>query len=100
MREVGYLELVRNNSDYRRFWLATVVSMFGQWFNLIAMFVLIYRYTGSELLIGFLLTVRMASFAVLQPFIGLLADKINRKQNIAGKIENIRNTIKRLIETP
>tara|TARA_B100000900_G_C20523072_1_gene693059 strand:+ start:832 stop:1173 length:342 start_codon:yes stop_codon:yes gene_type:complete len=29
-----------------------------------------------------------------------LADKINRKQNIAGKIENIRNTIKRLIETP
>ena len=78
--QVGYLELVRNNPDYRRFWLATVVSMFGQWFNLIAMFVLIYRYTGSELLIGLLLTIRMASFALFQPFIGLLADKITGNQ--------------------
>lgn len=77
--QIGYLELVRNNSDYRRFWLATVVSMFGQWFNLIAMFVLIYRYTGSELLIGLLLTIRMAFFALFQPFIGLLADKVHRK---------------------
>ena len=29
-----------------------------------------------------------------------LADKINRSQNITSKIENIRNTIKRLIEAP
>jgi hypothetical protein len=29
-----------------------------------------------------------------------LADKINRKQNITSKIENIRNIIKRIIEAP
>ena len=40
---------------------------------------LILEYTGSEFLLGMLFTVRMAGFAILQPFIGLLADRYNRK---------------------
>ena len=54
--------------------------MLGQWFNTIALFLLILEYTGSEFLLGLLFTVRMAGFAVLQPLIGLLADRYNRKR--------------------
>jgi len=53
--------------------------MLGEWFNTIALFFLILEYTGSEFLLGVLFTVRMLSFALLQPIIGLLADRFNRK---------------------
>ena len=51
--------------------------MLGQWFNTIALFLLILEYTGSEFLLGLLFTVRMAGFAILQPLIGFLADSTN-----------------------
>lgn len=74
-----YLQLIRENRDFRRLWIASVISMLGEWFNTIALFFLILEYTGSEFLLGLLFTVRMAGFAILQPFIGLLADRYNRK---------------------
>ena len=75
----SYSELVRENRDFRRLWIAAVISMLGEWFNTIALFFLILEYTGSEFLLGMLFTVRMAGFALLQPLIGLLADRYNRK---------------------
>jgi MFS family permease len=79
MREVGYFELVRCNRAFRRFWFANIISMLGEWVNLIALFVLINTHTGSAFLIGVLLTVRMGAFAIFQPFIGMLADRWSRK---------------------
>jgi len=79
MAEVGYLDLLRRNSRFRLFWFAAVISMLGEWFNTIALFTLILTYTGSEALLGLLFTVRMLGFAVLQPIIGLLADRWSRK---------------------
>jgi len=75
----SYLELVSRNKEFRRLWLAAVISMIGEWFNTIALFFLILEYTESEFLLGLLFTVRMLSFAFLQPIIGLLADRYNRK---------------------
>ncbi|MBO95764.1 MAG: MFS transporter [Euryarchaeota archaeon] len=74
-----YGQLIRENRDFRKLWIAAVISMLGEWFNTIALFFLILEYTGSEFLLGMLFTVRMAGFAMLQPFIGLLADRYNRK---------------------
>ena len=74
-----YGQLIRENRDFRQLWIAAVISMLGEWFNTIALFFLILEYTGSEFLLGMLFTVRMAGFAILQPFIGLLADRYNRK---------------------
>jgi MFS family permease len=79
MSDIGYLQLLRSNRNFRSLWLASVISMLGEWFNTIALFFLILEYTGSEFLLGFLFTVRMASFALMQPFIGLLADRYSRK---------------------
>ena len=74
-----YVRLVRENKTYRSFWFAAFISMFGEWFNTIALFLLILKYTDSELLLGILMAVRMGCFALMQPFFGLLADRVNRK---------------------
>jgi len=79
MTSRSYVQLIRENRDFRKLWIAAVISMLGEWFNTIALFFLILEYTGSEFLLGMLFTVRMAGFAILQPFIGLLADRFNRK---------------------
>ena len=80
MQGSSYVRLVRENKTYRRFWLAAFISMFGEWFNTIALFLIILQYTESELLLGVLMAVRMGCFALMQPFFGLLADRLNRKK--------------------
>tara|TARA_B100000767_G_scaffold41630_1_gene35281 strand:- start:3391 stop:4638 length:1248 start_codon:yes stop_codon:yes gene_type:complete len=79
MTKIGYWELITSNPQFRRLWLASVISMLGEWFNTIALFLLIFKYTDSEFLLGILFTVRMLCFALLQPISGLLADRMNRK---------------------
>ena len=78
-REVGFLELLRQNSTYRRLWIGLAISMLGEWFNTVALFVLIYTLTGSELGIGLLFVIRMFSLALPQVFTGMLADRYSRK---------------------
>jgi len=79
MTKIGYWGLISTNSKFRRLWLASVISMLGEWFNTIALFLLIFKYTNSEFLLGILFTIRMLCFALLQPISGLLADRFNRK---------------------
>tara|TARA_B100000459_G_scaffold146992_1_gene114753 strand:+ start:40 stop:1281 length:1242 start_codon:yes stop_codon:yes gene_type:complete len=80
MKNIGYWELIKTNSKYRRLWSASVISMLGEWFNTIALFLLIFKYTESEFLLGILFTVRMLCFAFLQPISGVLADRYDRKK--------------------
>ena len=79
MTSRSYVALVKENKDFRKLWLAAVLSMLGEWFNTIALFFLILEYTGSEFLLGLLFTVRMFGFAIFQPIIGLFADRYSRK---------------------
>ncbi len=78
-REVGFIELLMQNSTYRRLWIGLAISMLGEWFNTVALFVLIYTLTGSELGIGLLFVIRMFSLAFPQIFTGMLADRFSRK---------------------
>ena len=79
MKEIGYFELLKKNGRFRIFWSAAVISMMGEWFNTIALFTLILKYSGSEAMLGLLFTIRMLGFAILQPITGLLADRWSRK---------------------
>ena len=75
----GYVEFFFSNAKYRRLWAASVISLLGEWFNTIALFLLILEYSGSEFLLGILFSVRMILFGISQPINGLLADRLNRK---------------------
>ena len=76
---VGYFELIRHNSNFRCLWAGQVVSLLGDWFNLIASAILIAKLTGSGLAMGILFTIRMVAPFVIAPIAGIYADRYNRK---------------------
>ncbi|MDX1617666.1 MAG: MFS transporter [Balneolaceae bacterium] len=75
-----YIDLVRGNRDYRRLWLSQVVSNFGDWFGLLAVYAIITRYSDSEFLLGLIIVVKMMSLAVFSPFAGYITDRFNRRR--------------------
>lgn len=75
-----YADLVRTNDDYRRLWLAQVVSNFGDWFGLLAIYALIQQYSDSELLLGLIIVVKTLSLAFSSPFAGHITDRMNRRK--------------------
>jgi len=74
----SYVNLVRNNRDYRFLWLSQVVSLTGDWFTLIASATLVANLSGSGLAIGGLFLARLLPPFVLGPLAGVLADRFDR----------------------
>src|SRR5687767_10245695 len=75
----GYAALVRGNHNYRNVWFGEIVSLFGDWFNLIASAALVAQLTGSGLAVGGLFVVRMLAPFVISPIAGVWADRYNRR---------------------
>ncbi len=75
----AYVRLLRANPGYRRFWLAGVISQGGDWFNYIAIFVLLTRLTGSGEAVSWFLIAKFLPSAVLGPLAGVVADRFRRK---------------------
>ena len=78
-KPVGYLDLVRTNRNFRFLWTGQVVSLLGDWFDLIASAALISHLTRSGLAVGSLFVVRMLAPFLVSPLAGVLADRYNRK---------------------
>lgn len=74
-----YIRLLRDRSGFRNLWLATVVSLTGDWFNTIASIIIVNRYTDSGLAISWILIARALPRFVLGPVVGVVADRFNRK---------------------
>lgn len=70
---------MRGNPDFRWLWFGQIVSLFGDWFNLIASAALISSLTQSGLAVGGLFVVRMLAPFLISPFAGVAADRYNRK---------------------
>jgi MFS family permease len=77
---IGYFQLARTNAGFRNLWFGQIISLLGDWFNLIASASLIGQLTGSGLAIGGLFVVRMLAPFMISPIGGVLADRYNRKQ--------------------
>jgi len=77
--QAGYLELIRGNVHFRRLWLGDVVSLFGDWFNTIALYSLIVELTGSPFALGAVFITKMLPSALASPLAGLLVDRFNRR---------------------
>jgi MFS family permease len=76
----GYLELIRQNRNYRFLWLGEVISYLGDWFNLIASAALVAQLTDSGLAIGGLFVIRTLAPFLVSPLAGVLADRYDRKR--------------------
>ena len=78
-KSIGYFELLQQNPNFRWLWGGQVVSLLGDWFNLIASAILIAELSGSGFALGILFTIRMAAPFVIAPIAGICADRYNRK---------------------
>lgn len=78
-RNVSYLHLVRQNKAFRYLWAGQIVSLLGDWFNLIASASLIAALTQSGAAVGGLFVLRMLAPFLVSPFAGVAADRYNRK---------------------
>jgi MFS family permease len=75
-----YVDLIRNNRDFRLLWISQVISNFGDWFGILAVYAIIQQYSGSEFLLGLIIVVKMLSLAAFSPLAGYITDRFNRRR--------------------
>ena len=78
-KSVGYFELILQNPNFRWLWGGQVISLLGDWFNLIASATLVAQLSRSGFAVGILFTIRMLAPFVIAPIAGMCADRYNRK---------------------
>lgn len=78
-RAVGYVGLVRENANFRNLWFGQIISLLGDWFNLIASATLVAQLSDSGFAVGGLFVIRMLAPALISPLAGVAADRFNRK---------------------
>lgn len=79
-RPAGYIPLVRHNPAFRFLWFGQIVSLLGDWFNLIASASLVAMLTQSGIAVGALFVVRMLAPFLVSPLAGVAADRYNRRR--------------------
>jgi MFS family permease len=67
------------DADFRRYWLARVLSVTGSLVTLVAMPVLVYRLSGSPFLTALVTTLEAAPYLLFGLFAGALSDRWNRR---------------------
>ncbi len=78
--EVGYFQLLKENKPFRRLFVADMISYIGDWFTVIALFILAGEATdNSPLAIAGVLVTRSFGMALCDPFSGMFADRYSRK---------------------
>lgn len=71
---------LRDDPDFRRYWLARVASLTGSLVTAVAMPVLVYRLSGSPFLTALTTTLEALPYMVFGLFAGALGDRWDRKK--------------------
>jgi len=74
------LSLLRRNPDFRRLYLASFISLGGDWFLLVALFALALELTGSAVSVALLVVSQEIPFFLVSPVGGALVDRLDRKR--------------------
>ena len=78
-KQVGYLELLGTNRNFRRLFVGQLISQTGDWFNSVALFTLLLNLTGSSEAVGLILIIKLLPTFFAGPLAGVAADRFNRK---------------------
>jgi predicted MFS family arabinose efflux permease len=74
------LSLLRRNRDFRSLFLASVISLGGDWFLWVAINSLIYVSTHKALYVGLAILAQEFAFFLGSPVGGVLADRLDRRK--------------------
>lgn len=75
----SYARLVRSNPNFRRLWMAQVVSETGDWFYMVALYAMLLEYTGRAEVLGFAFVLQVLPQALTGPLAGVINDRLRRK---------------------
>jgi predicted MFS family arabinose efflux permease len=77
---VAGLSLLRRNRDFRALFLASVISLGGDWFLWVAINGLIFVSSGKALYVGLAILAQEFAFFLVSPIGGVLADRMDRRK--------------------
>ena len=76
----GYLRLLRFNHNFRRLWLAQIVSEIGDWFYTLAIYSLLLQLTGRASSVALALVLQVLPQTLIGPAAGVVNDRVRRKR--------------------
>lgn len=76
----AYGRLLRGNANFRRLWMAQIVSELGDWFYTIAIYTLLLNFTGRAQSLGLALVLQVLPPALAGPSAGVVNDRVRRKR--------------------
>lgn len=81
MKKSGYREFMENK-NFLLYLTANIINRFGDSLDSIAFTWIIYTITGSAFWSALIFGINRLPTILLQPFLGVLVDKLNKKKNI------------------
>jgi predicted MFS family arabinose efflux permease len=75
----SYLRLVRDNGNFRRLWLAQIVSEIGDWFYTLSIYTLLLQLTGHASSVALALVLQVLPQTFVGPAAGVINDRLRRK---------------------
>jgi predicted MFS family arabinose efflux permease len=72
--------LLRRNRDFRRLYLASLISLGGDWFLFVALGSLVLEATGKALSVAVLIVAQELPIFLATPWAGWLADRLDRRR--------------------
>lgn len=84
MRSHPYRRLLGTNHDFRRLWIAQLISLGGDWFNVVALTGLALQLTGSTFYGGAILAASFIPQFLAAPLTGVIADRFGRRRLMLG----------------
>jgi MFS family permease len=75
----SYSRLLRGNRNFRRLWLAQIVSEIGDWFYTLSIYTLLLQLTGHASSVALALVLQVLPQTFIGPTAGVVNDRLRRK---------------------
>ena len=74
------LALIRGNRNFRLLWFGQIVSQLGDWFNVVALYALLFELTGSATAVAGMMVMQLLPVALVGPVSGVVVDRFDRRR--------------------
>jgi MFS family permease len=75
----SYARLLRGNRNFRRLWMAQIVSEIGDWFYTLSIYTLLLQLTGHASSVALALVLQVLPITLVGPASGVVNDRLKRK---------------------
>ena len=79
MTAAAYSKVLSGNANFRRLWIAQVISELGDWFYSVAIFSFLIETTGSAKVMSFAFVLQVLPMTMAAPFAGVVNDHMSRR---------------------